>query len=112
MDDRTRAIFEEAFDTLDRLEDLKVSEPDTSQPDSLESWAAGMPQPEPPPRKRGLDTTVEQSTDWSGWERWLRSRLDAERAFLLEVVGNAIAEIVHKQHKVSKLLALAGEVIE
>jgi hypothetical protein len=29
-------------------------------------------------------------TDWSGWEKWLRSHLDNEREFLIEVFGEAL----------------------
>ena len=28
--------------------------------------------------------------DWSGWEKWLRSHLDNERQFMIEVVGEAL----------------------
>jgi hypothetical protein len=47
-----------------------------------------------------LDTAPEP--DWSEWEVWLRSHLKRERAFLLEVVGSAIGEIVRKQHQEAK----------
>src|ERR1700745_4041386 len=28
--------------------------------------------------------------DWSGWENWLRSHLDIEREFMIEVFGEAL----------------------
>src|SRR5262245_9540339 len=40
--------------------------------------------------------------DWSGWERWLRARLDEERKFMLEVVAQALGEALGKARQNSR----------
>src|SRR5262245_44520601 len=40
--------------------------------------------------------------DWSGWERWLRERLDEERKFMLEVVAQALGEALGKARQNSR----------
>jgi hypothetical protein len=35
----------------------------------------------------------------AGWERWVRSQLQAERAFVLEVCGNALGELTGELRK-------------
>ena len=47
MDDRARAILDEAYETLHRVRNVTVERRDISQPDVLESWRAGMPEKEP-----------------------------------------------------------------
>jgi hypothetical protein len=48
-------------------------------------------------RKRlDTDQTRNAEADWSGWETWLRSHLDNERAYWEEVVGDAIEQIANQ----------------
>ena len=47
MDDRARAILDEAYETLHRVRNVTVERRDISQPDVLELWRAGMPEKEP-----------------------------------------------------------------
>ena len=64
-----------------------------------------MPQPEPPPRERKLDTT-RRELDWSAWNRWADARIQAalieQQEFLLTIVAEAMGEYVAKECKAVK----------
>ena len=84
-DEERERIKAEARATLDRLAHFK---------------------PRERPRRSGLvykthedqplNTEVENVRDW---EQWLDQRLQRERAFLLEVVANALGQALAEQHK-------------
>jgi hypothetical protein len=72
-------------ETLDRLEGLEVRERDTSKPDALEHWSAGMPQ-EGAPRPQTQDAV----TDFL--ERYARAREEqADKLFreIIEIADDA-----------------------
>jgi hypothetical protein len=58
--------------------------------DALERWSRMQPKPEPPPRQRRLDTA---EPDWSAWNNWCDSRIDARRSFDREVLVELVAEL-------------------
>jgi hypothetical protein len=58
--------------------------------DALERWSRMQPQPEPLPRQHRLDTA---EPDWSAWNAWCDSRIDAKRSFDREVLVGVIAEL-------------------
>jgi hypothetical protein len=58
--------------------------------DALERWCRLQPKPEPPPRQRRLDTA---EPDWSAWNNWCDSRIDARRCFDREVLVELVAEL-------------------
>ena len=58
--------------------------------DALEHWKRLQPKPEPPQHKRGLDT---RETDWSAWNNWCDSRIDARRSFDRAVLIELVAEL-------------------
>jgi hypothetical protein len=58
--------------------------------DALERWSRLQPKPEPPPRQRRLDTS---EPDWSAWNNWCDSRIDARRSFDRAVLVELVAEL-------------------
>jgi hypothetical protein len=83
MDEVTRnRICREAADTIERLRNIEHEE----RPERT-SWKA--PQPEPPkPRERGLDTAPVD------WDAVINTRLVATKDYMLEAIGQAIAEVI------------------
>jgi hypothetical protein len=79
----------------------------------IEPW----PQPQPAPARHERAGTivpdVAREVDWSGWERWadakIANAIAAERAFLLESIGQAIGKLL-EQEAASHKRDLAAEV--
>jgi hypothetical protein len=47
-------------------------------------------------------TTVTETQDWSGWERWLQRHLQRERELTNESVGSALAAMLKEEREQSK----------
>src|SRR5258705_8431953 len=58
--------------------------------DALEHWKRLQPKPEPSQRQRGPDT---REPDWSAWNNWCDSRIDARRSFDRAVLVELVAEL-------------------
>jgi hypothetical protein len=86
-----RIARDPSADPFDRYDARKIlSEPER------------RPEPE---QKRTLDTAPREP-DWSAWNDWCDSRIEAklagQRRFLLEVVGEALGEYVASERKIMK----------
>ena len=55
-----------------------------------------LPTPEPPPRRRGLDTRPAPAVDWNGE---IRRQVADARAYLLEVLAETVAELAERQRE-------------
>lgn len=90
-DEARRIARDPSADPFDKYEARKV----LSEPEQL-------PKPE---RERGLDTSP-RDADWTAWNRWCDSRIQAalteQRKFLLAVLAEAIGEHVAKERKAVK----------
>src|SRR5262245_11555851 len=104
------AVLAEARRNLEMLKDFKPSQ----RVDGGARWE-GPAEPEPA-RERKQQPAAE--TDWSNWERWLRSHLDNERAVITAAVGEALGlslEREREEHReelateVRRLWAVIGE---
>jgi len=58
--------------------------------DSARVAPEARPKAEPPPRERRPDTA---ETDWSAWNNWCDSRIDAKREFDREVLVEVVADL-------------------
>ena len=58
MDDRARAIFDEARETLARTADVRVERRAYHDDDALLAWRRDMPEPEPTPTAAATETRV------------------------------------------------------
>jgi hypothetical protein len=89
-------VRREAMDTLERLSDFGPRR-DSRLEDPLERRSRPA---EPAPAKRELETppAAVAEPDWSGWERWadakIAAALERERAFMLQVVGEALGSAI------------------
>jgi hypothetical protein len=108
-DEQIAAARQQARDTIDHVEDVLANATTVSE---RRQWQ--RPEPEPP-RDRKDRTSVrsqpEPEPDWSGWEKWadakIANAIAAEREFVLEVVGQAIGEMLDKgREEARKALAL------
>jgi hypothetical protein len=75
------------------------------------------PQPEPPKREPGLDTNAElgRQAQWDTWNAWVDAKIAdaiaAERAFMREAIGGAIAKMLDDEREQQRK-ALSLEVRE
>jgi hypothetical protein len=109
-------IISEAYATVDRLRDFEVEHRNAGGEDALERWAAGMPQKGPDLSAytdfsvlvdQRIATAIIAERERAG--DVLAEMVAAERAFVLETVGQAIGEMLAEEHKLAKE-ALSGEV--
>jgi hypothetical protein len=105
-DERRQAILAEAHATLERVADVVVVEPDYL----AIAMARKVEHPIDRDRRKlaklhrrcAQEREDAAATSHAGWEAWLRDRLDAERAFVLECVGTALGEALRKERAVAK----------
>ena len=91
---------------------------DDGEPDALQKWAAGVSKPEEPAReildnKKSDVQEIERSSapvDWASViDERIATAIEAEHEFMLQVMGNALGELLRDARKESAD-ELAGEV--
>jgi hypothetical protein len=84
--------------TLARLFERRMAEllPPSPPQDAMVRWDSMRPGSEPPPRERKLDTAPAASVDW---DARIRAAIAEERAFLVEAIGSALAEMLDTERK-------------
>ena len=105
-DEERNEILNQAFRNISVEREAKSDHGLNLDEDPLEMWERNMPQPEPEPPQRKLDTGRGPNI-----YQWIEQRIQAEREFILEVAGQAIGEMLDEQHKAAKS-ALQDEVRE
>jgi hypothetical protein len=86
---------------------------DDGEPDTLQKWAAGVSKPEEPAReildnKKSDVQEIERPSappidDWASMiDERIENAIEAEHAFMIEIVGNALGEMLRDQRKEAK----------
>jgi hypothetical protein len=81
--------------------------PRRSETTERREWRTPEPQPEPPKRKPELNTDVaRQAQSDASWNAWADAKIAdavaAERALVLEVVGQAVGEMLEQEREEQK----------
>jgi hypothetical protein len=98
-DEEREEILNQAFRNISVEREEMVPAGDHLDEDPLEMWERNMPKPEEPRPARKLDTGRGPNPNIY---QWIEKRLETDRKFILEVVGEAIGEMLAEQHKQNK----------
>jgi hypothetical protein len=98
IDEERWQVIEQARRTCERLRDFEPEQRDDLVEDPLQRWAANRPRPEPEPPQRKLDTAPAEA-DWSAWQRWLDSHLEADWLKRSEIIGLALGQALDLERK-------------
>src|SRR6266487_5355450 len=100
MNERAQEIFGQAFDAVERLENLKVREQQAGEPDVLQRWESLRPQ-EKPRRERQTrkQEPMPQPFDWDGWcNARIAAALEEQQKFHNSLLAEVIA-ILRKERE-------------
>jgi hypothetical protein len=91
--ERALTILNDAYNTLESLENFQVREIDPFEEDAMVRWQrlrAQSREPEPQPRQRKLDTARDAAQ--ARWDQWCDARIEAALISYDVVVGRAIGQ--------------------